>query len=259
MPTYVVTGEEIVLNEFDVFENRNELPPVKVTSPTFFDALVAGASLLQDKVDEKRAGTNTGFFTAEVTHVYAEDGTLLYRDTSGLYYDLYTPPSSHDPEEDSTHFSTSFISFSFKDRDFTEHLFRDLRELNRRNWFALQDLPQDRYYHSELLAKILREEIEKRDNLILILSKNSINSEWVKFEVETARRLESVRRKQVIIPVLADASIKTEDGNWILRSIRRDQILDFSAYRSKEKSGDLLEKLLRRVEENSKTDLHEQA
>src|SRR5262249_4673260 len=71
-----------------------------------------------------------------------------------------------------------FISYSSKDQAFAERLHADLQNKGVRCWFAPHDLP--------IGAKILDaidEAIRLRDKLLLILSKNSIASDWLEDEL----------------------------------------------------------------------------
>ena len=76
-----------------------------------------------------------------------------------------------------------FISHSTKDQEFAERLHADLQNKGVRCWFAPHDL--------RIGAKTwdaIDEAIKLRDKLLLILSRDAINSDWVEDEVQKALR-----------------------------------------------------------------------
>jgi hypothetical protein len=86
-----------------------------------------------------------------------------------------------------------FISYSTKDQEFAERLHADLQNKGVRCWFAPHDLP--------IGAKTwdaIDEAIKLRDKLLLILSKNSIKSDWVEDEVQKAFAEERDRKELVL-------------------------------------------------------------
>jgi hypothetical protein len=74
-----------------------------------------------------------------------------------------------------------FISYSSKDQEFADRLHADLQNKGVRCWFAPHDMP--------IGAKIIDaidEAIRLRDKVLLILSENSVASDWVEEEVTRA-------------------------------------------------------------------------
>jgi hypothetical protein len=93
-------------------------------------------------------------------------------------------------------FYTCFISYSHRDEEFAQRLHADLQNKGVRCWFSPHDLP--------IGGKILDEidaAIRLREKVILILSENSIKSEWVEDEVSTAFEEERRRGRSVLFPV----------------------------------------------------------
>jgi hypothetical protein len=76
-----------------------------------------------------------------------------------------------------------FISYSAKDDDFAKRIHADLQNGGVRCWFAPHDLPIGAEIWDAIDAAI-----KLRDKLLLILSKNSIDSDWVEDEVQRALR-----------------------------------------------------------------------
>ncbi len=84
-------------------------------------------------------------------------------------------------------FYSCFISYSTKDQGFAERVWSDLQNRNVRCWFAPENLKiGDRFQES------IEESIRLHDKLLLVLSRNSVDSTWVEREVQTARE----RRKE---------------------------------------------------------------
>ena len=74
-----------------------------------------------------------------------------------------------------------FISYSSKDQVFAERLHADLKNKGVQCWFAPHDLPI-----GVKTWDAIDEAIRSREKLLLILSENSIGSNWVEDEVNKA-------------------------------------------------------------------------
>src|SRR5271169_3889738 len=88
-----------------------------------------------------------------------------------------------------------FISYSTHDEEFAERLHADLQAKGVRCWFAPHDIKGGRKIHEQI-----DEAIRLHDRLLLILSEDSMNSDWVKTEIAKALKMES-KRKRVLFPV----------------------------------------------------------
>ena len=107
------------------------------------------------------------------------------------------------------YFIPCFISYSNKDKVFAERLHADLQNMGVRCWFAPHDLP--------IGAKILDgidAAIRVRDKVVLILSKNSIESDWVEDEVKTAFEEERKRKQTVLFPIRLDNEVMETAEAW---------------------------------------------
>ena len=82
-----------------------------------------------------------------------------------------------------------FISYSSKDQAYAERLHADLQDKGVRCWFA----PEEMKIGDEIRQTIDRQ-IRLRDKLLLVLSEDAIQSDWVEDEVEAA--FEEERRAQ---------------------------------------------------------------
>src|SRR5216683_5616645 len=76
---------------------------------------------------------------------------------------------------------TCFISYSSRNKDFAERLYTDLQSKGVRCWFAPEDMKT-----GDKIRQRIDESIRLYDKLLLVLSKHSIASSWVEFEVEAA-------------------------------------------------------------------------
>lgn len=132
-------------------------------------------------------------------------------------------------------FSSCFISYSTKDDDFASRIHKNLQASGVRCWFA----PHDIQGGKKVLHQI-EEAIRKYDKLLLILSPDSMNSNWVKEEIINAIQKEQQQRKQVLFPIgiVPFDEIKkwkcfdSDSGRDLAREIREYHIPDFSLWES---------------------------
>jgi hypothetical protein len=90
-----------------------------------------------------------------------------------------------------------FLSYSHEDRDTAEKIAKDLRLNGIDVWFDKWEiLPGD-----SLIQKIFEEGLSGANAFIILISKNSVESKWVKQELDTAfiKRIEGITR---IIPLI---------------------------------------------------------
>jgi len=89
-----------------------------------------------------------------------------------------------------------FISYSSKDQDFSERLYADLQNNGVRCWFAPEDMKGGKKIYPQL-----DEAIKLHDKLLLIISENSMNSDWVASEIKRARKREKETGRQKLFPI----------------------------------------------------------
>lgn len=120
-----------------------------------------------------------------------------------------------------------FISYAHKDCKFVDRLALTLDEKGTRFWRDINDLtdapagPLDRVILKEMKGCIV----------LLILSENSISSDWVRFEMESAAKIGIDEGREVLLPIALDDSWK--DYNWPLKlkdRIFNHNIIDFSQW-----------------------------
>jgi len=145
-------------------------------------------------------------------------------------------------------FYSCFISYSIKDQEFADRLYADLQNKGVRCWFAPHDIQAGKKIHEQI-----DEAIRRYERLLLILSPNSMNSEWVKTEIRKARKRERTEKKRVLFPVrlvsfeavrdweLFDA----DEGKDLAVEIREYYIPDFSDWKNHDPYAEGLKNLLR--------------
>lgn len=142
---------------------------------------------------------------------------------------------------------TCFISYSNKDSRFAEKLKEDLMKNGVRCWFAPEDMQ---------IGDKIRDTIEKTikiyDKLLVILSKDSIDSDWVEKEVETAFEEEKRRRASVLFPIRIDQEIMNCSRAWAADIRRTRHIGDFTDWKDNGLYQDALGRLLRDLTGNTK-------
>ena len=148
-----------------------------------------------------------------------------------FYHSLKGKPSN---------FFSCFISHSSEDEAFANKLHRDLEQNDVSCWFAPEDLKI-----GDRIRSTIFHSIEKHDKLLLILSKNSIESQWVEYEVETT--LERERRENItaLFPIRLDNEVMETGSGWasLIRTTRN--IGDFVEWDNPQKYDTAFQRLLR--------------
>jgi hypothetical protein len=121
-----------------------------------------------------------------------------------------------------------FISYTAKDEDFASRLHTNLQELGIRAWYVPHDLRAGERIQDQLDAAI-----RAHDKLILILSRESIKSQWVQYEVEKALNIERETQRTVLFPLKLDDSIFQISEPWT-EALKQRLILDFSSWRNEQ-------------------------
>ena len=93
-------------------------------------------------------------------------------------------------------FYSCFISYSHKDDEFTKCLYQRLREKKIRVWYAPQTMQAGQKIYEQIDSAI-----RISDKLIVILSENSMHSEWVSTEISRAREREIREGRRILFPI----------------------------------------------------------
>jgi hypothetical protein len=133
-----------------------------------------------------------------------------------------------------------FISYSAKDDEFAKSIHADLQNSGVRCWFAPHDLP--------IGAKTwdaIDEAIKSRNKLLLILSTNSIASDWVEDEVQKAFAEERDRKELVLFPVRVDDTVMETAEPWARKLRDQRNIGDFRQWKDHDASKQSFERVPR--------------
>ncbi len=137
-------------------------------------------------------------------------------------------------------FYSSFISYSGKDEEFARKIHDDLQDNGVRCWFAPEDMKI-----GDPIRRVIDTQIQLRDKLIIILSKNSIQSEWVGDEVEAAIEEEKINRRLILFPIRIDSAVMNSRIDWAAKIKRRRHIGDFTNWQEERSYRRSLNRLLR--------------
>jgi hypothetical protein len=131
-------------------------------------------------------------------------------------------------------FYSLFISYSTKDQEFAERIHADLQDKGIRCWFAPHKLQGGKKTYRQI-----DDAIRMYDKLLLILSPDSMESEWVRTEIAIARKREVEQKKEVLFPIglCPFETIRkweyfdSDIGKDSAREIREFHIPDFSNWK----------------------------
>jgi hypothetical protein len=128
-------------------------------------------------------------------------------------------------------FHSCFISYSHTDEAFARKLWNSLRNERVRVWYA----PEEMEGGKKLFDQIDRA-INMHDKLLVVLSKESISSNWVETEIRRARKQEKRAGERKLFPIrLCDMEtlqewecFDSDSGQDIAEEVREYFIPDFS-------------------------------
>lgn len=146
-------------------------------------------------------------------------------------------------------FYSCFISYSGEDEEFVHRLHADLQNKGVRCWFA----PEDMKIGDRILDTI-DEAIRLRDKVLLVLSENSLSSDWVEDEVTKAFSEERRRKQTVLFPIRIDAAVMEAGEAWAAKLRDNRHIGDLSKWKVHDAYQKGFDRLLRdlRVEGEAK-------
>jgi hypothetical protein len=145
-------------------------------------------------------------------------------------------------------FYSCFISYSTKDQNFADRLYADLQAKGVRCWFAPHDIQSGKKLHDQI-----DHAIRIHEKVLLILSPDSMSSEWVRTEIAKARKREMEEQMQVLFPIrLVDFDLirkwecfDADTGKDSARELREYFIPDFSNWTDAPSYQTALERLLK--------------
>ena len=140
-----------------------------------------------------------------------------------------------------------FISYSSRDSAFASQLYDDLQKYSVRCWIAERDMRI-----GDPIRDRIHKVIRKREKLLLILSKSSVESSWVGNEVEKAFNEENDRGEPIIFPVRIDDAVKSTEKAWAETIRMTRHIGDFSDWEHQDAYDKAFTRLLQALQKNRK-------
>jgi uncharacterized protein YjbI with pentapeptide repeats len=138
--------------------------------------------------------------------------------------------------------ASCFISFDSRDEGFARHLHKDLQAHDVRCWFV----PEHRQFGNPIRPSLDRQK-RLKDKLIVILSEESIQNEWIGEEVEAALEEEGLRNRLVVLPIRLDDAVMNASDDWAAHLKRIRRIGDFRQWKNHDQYQKAFEHLLREL------------
>ncbi|WP_421976048.1 TIR domain-containing protein [Roseivirga seohaensis] len=126
-----------------------------------------------------------------------------------------------------------FISYSYQDKEFVEWLKTELQGLGLEIWYDKAEIQV-----GDSIKTKVNEGIQSSSAFILVLSNSSKNSDWVRYEMNSALLLNAIKKGVAILPIKIDDSTIPSDLSGYLYA-------DFSTNR--EQGLEILKRSLLRV------------
>jgi hypothetical protein len=153
-------------------------------------------------------------------------------------------------------FYSSFISYSSRDNEFAERLHARLQQEKLRVWFAPEDIKAGRKLYPQI-----DEAIRLHEKLLLVLSVESMASEWVATEIRRARNAERDQKRQKLFPIrLCDIDtlrgwqcFDADSGKDLAVEVREYHIPDFSNWKNHDSFETAFKRLVRDLRKNEPT------
>ena len=134
---------------------------------------------------------------------------------------------------------TCFISYSSHDQHFVDILYQDLRKEGVLCWYA-----PERLKAGEKFPASITEAVQSREKLLVVLSKNSLDSEWVEREVMLARQKESKGKREMLVPICLDSAVLNSAVDWAAAIRKRRNIRNFQNWQQPSRYQKMLKDLL---------------
>ncbi|NQS97149.1 MAG: toll/interleukin-1 receptor domain-containing protein [candidate division Zixibacteria bacterium] len=146
----------------------------------------------------------------------------------------------HDTLSQPIQFYSAFISYSRKDGEFVDRLYNDLQGSGVRCWLDTKDLPWGAKTRDEIHLQI-----RTREKVILVLSENSINSDWVEREIELTLAEERRRGDTILLPFRIDNKVGETDIPFAMDIWLSRNVGDFREWKNHNKYREAFEQLLK--------------
>jgi hypothetical protein len=137
--------------------------------------------------------------------------------------------------------SPLFISYSHGDSGFVNKIGDCLTKKGIRYWRDIHDLKAGR------IEQQIDRAITQNRTVLLVLSENSLKSDWVQHEVRMARDEEKRSGSDVLCPIALDSTWNSKDNRWprhMMEQIMEYNILDFAEWQDDSKFEGTFRKLI---------------
>lgn len=224
---------------------------------TDFNLAVIGQTIFGDNDLSKAQGLDTlSHYTPSIIGIYTiyrSGGKIpeIFLRGCGVPDEFITYARSLIDAINPIQFYSCFISYSSKDHDFADRLYADLQNKGVRCWFAPQDLRI-----GDRIRDSIDESIRLRDKLLLILTENSIGSDWVEQEVESALVEEKQRGRTVLFPIRLDDVVIESNKAWAALIHHTRHIGDFTGWKDHDSYQKAFDRLLRDLKAEEKSCKH---
>jgi uncharacterized protein YjbI with pentapeptide repeats len=172
-----------------------------------------------------------------VSTIYRSEGNIpeVFLRGCGVPADFITQIPSLVAAAQPIQFYSCFISYSSKDGEFARRLHSRMREVELRVWFAPEDMKGGDYFSDQIDRAI-----QVHDRLLLVLSENSIASNWVIREIKRARKVEEKEGRKKLFPISLTGyealrgweCLDHDSGLDLAEEVRKFHIPDFSNWKS---------------------------
>ena len=132
-----------------------------------------------------------------------------------------------------------FISYSSRDQDFADRLHADLLDAGVVCWYA----PENMIIGAKV-RQAIDDAIRAADKLLIVLSANSVSSDWVEAEAEAAFEMESTAALRMF-PIRLDNTVMETGTAWAAHIRRTRFIGDFRQWQDHTAYNRSLRRLLR--------------
>ena len=184
-----LSGSEL----FNVSFVGADLRQAKLNRAKLINAKLTGAKLFGIQPYELRLdGTEClyAYLDPEGTQRTPKERNFYPGEFDDFFKDYFFQP------EASTMFPTCFISYSHTNKAFAKKLWSDLQESGISCGYAPEDMKGGRKVHEQI-----GDAIGRQDKLLLVLSEDSMNSDWIAYEIKKARKREKAEGRQILFPV----------------------------------------------------------
>ncbi|MDT5272845.1 MAG: hypothetical protein QOH49_5031 [Acidobacteriota bacterium] len=154
---------------------------------------------------------------------------------------------SHFGIQQAIQFYSCFISYSTQNEEFARRLYSRMRDEKLRVWFAPEEMKGGQMLHEQI-----ERAIQLHDRLLLILSEDSMRSDWVTTEIQSALEtgIKEDRRKLFPIAIVEFNRIKAwkcidaDTGKDLAKEVRKYFLPDFSNWKEHDAFEKAFERLL---------------